>query len=165
MVKKPEMIQTDRLLLRGIDETDAEAIVRWRADPDVYRYFKNPHRITAEEHMSWFRNTYLQDDRRYDWMCLAKEDGRRVGVFGLFRDTDCTEVNYLLAPEEQHKGYAAEAVRALMDYEFRIRGGRRMVAEIHEDNRASSALAKKLGFQQVSADRPFVVYAIDLRAE
>ena len=40
MASNPERLRTERLILRGINETDAIEIVEWRSDPEVYRYFK-----------------------------------------------------------------------------------------------------------------------------
>ena len=118
MASEIDIITTQRLYLRGIDEEDAAWIVKWRSDPEVYRFFKSPHRITLEEHLQWFNNNYKHNSSRYDWMCIEKDSGTRAGVFGLVRESECAEINYILAPEAQHKGYATEAIGALIKYAF-----------------------------------------------
>ena len=110
MARDLDIIQTERLILRGINETDAIKIVEWRSDPEVYRFFKSPHKITVREHVAWYNNSYLPNENRFDWMCIEQSSGKRIGVFGLVRDEDLCEVNYLLASEAQHKGFAAPAV-------------------------------------------------------
>ena len=158
MARHPAIIRTERLTLRGIDETDTDEIVRWRSAPEVYRYFKAPHPLTAEEHLNWFRARYLRDENRCDWMCLRREDGQKLGVFGLIRGHGTAEVSYLLAPEAQHCGYAGEAVRALMDYAAEAWGIDRFTAEIHTDNAPSAALAARLGFRPRRQEGDFIIY-------
>ena len=160
MAKGFKTIETERLILRGIDETDAELIVRWRSEPKVYRYFKSPHQITLKEHLNWYNNKYLINNDRFDWICIEKKSGNRIGVFGLYREDDVAEVNYLLAPEAQHKGYAAEAIQGLVNYAATDWNSKQVVAEIHAENQPSIALVQKLGFELISREESFVIYGI-----
>ena len=162
MAKEIKTLRTERLLLRGIDETDAGLIIQLRADPAVFRYFRSPHRITLEEHLDWYFNKYLDDSSRVDWVCIEKASGKRIGVFGLCKEADSAEVNYLLAKESQHKGYAAEAIRALMRYAAEDWRCVRLTAEIHEENGPSVRLAERLGFRLLSHKKPFAVYGIEV---
>ncbi len=162
MEKIIKTIETERLILRGIDEADAESIVKWRSVPDVFRYFLSPHQITLEEHMNWYQNRYLSNEKRFDWMCFDKQTGIRIGVFGLYKDDGFAEVNYLLAPEAQHKGFATEAVKELMRFASDEWGYKRFIAEIHEENEASVKLAEKLGFRVESCNPPFNVYQLEI---
>lgn len=162
MAQTVDKIETERLLLRGIDETDAESIVLWRSDPEVYKYFKSPHRISIEEHLEWYRERYLNDESRFDWICIEKGGGRKIGVFGISKGTNEVEVNYLLSPEAQHKGYATEAIKGLIGYTRSTWNCNRIKAEIHGDNKSSIALIKRLGFDLESTNTPFCIYMIDL---
>ena len=153
------MIETRRLYLRGIDETDARIIAGWRGDPNVYCFFKSPHRITLEEHLDWYHNIYLIDENRIDWMCFEKNSRKETGVFGICRKGKKTEINYLLSPESQHKGYAEEAVRKIMEYAGALWEGNTIVAEIHKNNSASIKLIEKIGFVRTSYNKPFVIYS------
>lgn len=161
MAQNIEIIETERLLLRGIDVADAEQIVNWRSKPDVYMYFKSPHQITLDEHLNWYSTSYLSNANRFDWMCVEREKKDRIGVFGLYKDQESAEVNYLLDPRAQHKGYATEAIRALIEYAFEKWGSKRILAEIHKENKASIELVKRLGFRVVSQDNIFVVYGLE----
>ena len=163
MALKVETIQTDRLLFRGIDETDVKEIVLWRSDPTVYQYFKSPHKITVEEHINWYNNSYLHNDNRYDWICIEKESFKKIGVFGLTKQNDIAEVNYLLAPEAQHKGFAAEGIMRLVRYAAENLDVNNVIAEIHKDNRPSVAVVQKLGFNKISEDDDFAIYEIEVQ--
>ena len=158
MAKEVDIIKTGRLTLRGIAEADAEDIVRWRSDSGVFRFFKSPHKLTLEEHINWYRNSYLSNDKRYDWLCIEDISNTPIGVFGLNIENNHAEVNYLLAPEAQHRGYAGEAVKALIQYAKESRGIHVITAEIHVDNHASRKLAEAIGFKLQKIENTFAYY-------
>lgn len=159
MAKDLEKYQTERLILRGINESDATEIVEWRSDPEVYKYFKSPHKITIQEHFKWFNNCYLINEDRMDWMCIEKGTGKKIGVFGVVIAEHTVELNYLLAPDAQHKGYATEAIKAIILHAKEKWPTKKMIAEIHKNNEASFRLIEKQGFQYCSSDGSFVIYA------
>lgn len=160
MLKEIDTISTERLLLRGILEDDAKEIVGWRSDPEVYKYFKSPHKISVEEHLNWFNNSYLYNENRFDWICIRKKDGKKIGVFGIVTDDEKVEINYLLDSGAQHKGYAKEGISALVKYARENFGGKLIVAEIHKNNLPSIAVVSKLGFKLISSHDDFVIYGI-----
>lgn len=162
MAIKVDIIETKRLVLRGINEVDAEFIVKWRSDPDVYKFFKFPHKIDMEEHLAWYNTKYLSDENRFDWICIEKESKNRIGVFGLRKDNDRVEISYLLSTESQHKGYASEVLKSLLEYVSGSLNVKQVIAEIHDKNKASIALVKKLGFKELSHEGPFVIYGIEV---
>ena len=144
-------MESPRLVFREIEEDDAAFIVDVRSEPDVYRYFVDPHRITLKEHLNWFHNIYPYNDRRTDYIALDKATGERVGVFGLILTGDAgekAEINYLIRKEYQRRGLAAEGVECLLGYAASELRCNTALAEIHEENTASLALAGKLGFVQ-----------------
>ena len=160
MISKVMEFKTERLIIRGIRDVDASKIVEWRSDYNVYRFFKNPHKITIEEHLSWFNSIYLYDNNRFDFICIEKSSNNKIGVCGMVIKENVAEINYLIAKEAQHRGYAGEAVKALIDCIRDICSIDKIIAEIHEDNVSSISLVKKLGFTPLSVDGSFVKYAI-----
>ena len=160
MAKFVESIETERLFLEGIDAESATEIVTWRSNPDVYRFFKNPHQLTIEEHLNWFQNIYLCSEDRADWICIEKSTGNKIGVFGLIRKEDEAEVNYILDPKDQHKGYASECVKRLVLFAKEHWKSNAIIAEIHKENVPSIALVKKLGFKHFSSVDDFVRYRL-----
>ena len=159
MAKNVAELESERLILRGITEDDAPEIVEWRSDPEAYKFFRSPHRITMDEHLSWYRNNYLSNNNRFDWICVDKSSGRKIGVFGAVRDGKTAEVNYLLAPYAQHKGYALEAVKMVIEYVRSELHIKRVAAEIHRDNAPSIALAERTGFTLESESGDFLLYS------
>ena len=101
----------------------------------------------------------MSNENRFDWMCFEKSSGRKIGVFGAVRDGNTAEVNYLLAPYAQHKGYASEAVKRIIEYVRSELHIKRVVAEIHRDNAPSIALAERTGFTLESESGDFLLYS------
>ena len=48
---------SERLSFRSITVEDTREIVKWRSDPDIIRYFKNPRPLTIEEHLKWYQHS------------------------------------------------------------------------------------------------------------
>ncbi len=162
MMKEIGTICTERLIFKGIEETDAAEIVKWRSNPEVYKFFKAPHKITIDEHLNWYRNSYLYNTNRFDWICFEKKNCSKIGVFGLVRKNEIAEVNYLLAPEAQHKGYAAEGILSLVNYASETWNVKQVAAEIHKNNIPSINVVKKLGFNLQKGEGDFVIYRIEV---
>ncbi len=162
MTRETDTLYTSRLRFRKIEPEDAVVIVKWRSDPLVYQYFKNPHRICIEEHLKWYWECYLPNKDRIDWICIDYLSGTKIGVFGLIHDGDVAEVSYLLAPEAQHKGYATEGITRLIKYAKERWSVQHIVAEIHKENAPSIAVVKRLNFQLISEDDSFIVYGVDV---
>ena len=161
MSGKINPLETERLLLREIRESDASLIVKWRSDPEVYRYFLSPKPITREEHLNWYLGCYKQDLNRIDFMAVEKRSGKESGVFNIKRDLNNThyaEIGYLLDKHAQGKGYAQEAIKRLMTFakaEWKCRG---ILFYIHEENKVSQALAEKLGYAVTGREGKFMIY-------
>jgi len=159
-MKRVPVLKTERLTLRGISEADTQMIVRLRSNPDVYRYFTAPHEITEQEHITWYKNSYLLNENRMDWMAFDAS-GKFVGIFGVKRDNQDSveaEISYILSPEQYKKGYATEAVERLIQF---CQEGWHCIyvsAEIHEDNNDSIHFVKKLGFVQETEEGLFATY-------
>lgn len=145
-------MESPRLFFREIEERDAPFIVDVRSEPDVYRYFVDPHKITLEEHLNWFINIYPHNDKRTDYIAVDKATGERAGVFGLIKDGDTVEINYLIAKPFQRRGLAYEGSACLLDHAKAELNCKKAFAEIHEENTASLKLADKLGFIQTGSD-------------
>ena len=157
-MKTVPVLKTARLTMRGIAEEDTNAIVVMRSNPDVYRFFVLPHQITEEEHLNWYRNSYLFNKNRIDWIAFDTTNNL-IGVFGVKRENENSleaEVSYMLAPEQYGKGFAAEAINRLMQFCKEEWNCTSVIAEIHNDNMDSIRFAERLGF--VEEKPKFIIF-------
>lgn len=149
-------ILTERLELRPHRLEDVEEWHTLVSTPRIIRYMSWPKRdyAAARRHLrDRTRHTRLwQAD---DFFALAvTHDERLIGDVSLrLRSVNsemrAVEVGWVLAPEQQGKGYATEAVRAILDLAFEEVGARMAMAVIDEANASSLALARRLGFDEV----------------
>ena len=146
---------TERLVLRRSRPEDAEPISAYRSDPNVNRYQgwdrTDPEGIRAEivEMESrapggaggWVQFTVEERDR-----------GRLVGDVGISAvdsEPSVAKIGYTIAPAFQGRGYATEAVRALVDYAFETLGAERIRAFAAAENIPSLRVAENAGLSLV----------------
>lgn len=151
--------RSEDVILREISAEDAERIVQWRADPEVYRYFKNPRQITVEEHLAWFENVYAADANRLDFIVWTPE-GLPVGTASVNwePETGDAEVSYLISSAYRRQGWAKKAVKALCmlaSERWPVRG---FTAVINKENKASLEFIRALGFAPDKDEGQFQVF-------
>jgi RimJ/RimL family protein N-acetyltransferase len=150
-----EPLVTDRLHLRRSRPEDAEAISAYRSDPDVRRYQgwerTDPDGIRAQiEEM-----TARAPGQPGGWVQLSveeRESGRLVGDVGLSPadgEPGVIKVGYTIAPEFQGRGYATEAVAALVAYAIDTLGADVVRAYASAENVPSIKVAEKVGMRLV----------------
>ncbi|WP_217177073.1 GNAT family N-acetyltransferase [Streptomyces sp. AC495_CC817] len=148
-------IRTERLLLRPIVTSDAEAMLAYKSDPEAVRYVPyGP--LTRDEVADRIATRWstTRFDKEGDAVCLAVEEaatGRLVGDVVLFWRSENDregEVGYILDPAAAGRGYATEAVGALLDLGFHGLGLHRVIARIDERNTASVGVVERLGFRR-----------------
>ena len=148
---KSESFESERLLFREIRASDAEVIVRWRSNPEIYRYYISPNPVTLRSHLEWYEGLYLNDLTRIDYIVTEKESMTPIGVTGISRliDKSC-EIGYTIGEASfQGKGYGTESILAVRN-EYIKKGIEVFYAIIHVNNIASIKAAEKSGFQYFS---------------
>jgi [ribosomal protein S5]-alanine N-acetyltransferase len=71
-----------------------------------------------------------------------------VGFHGAPNDSGQVEIGYHVEPAYRRRGFATEAVRALVDWAARERDVRRFRASVAPSNAPSLAIMSRLGFRQ-----------------
>lgn len=144
-------IQTERLLLRPLTFLDADAFFRYRLLPEVCR-FQSFQPKTRSEVESFLRaNESARPNTPDAWRQLAicLRNGTLIGDVGLHTlDEWQLELGYTLAPEHQGKGYATEAVAAVLRQAFSVWNKHRVTASVDPENQASIRLLERLGFRK-----------------
>jgi RimJ/RimL family protein N-acetyltransferase len=120
--------ETPRLRARAFSTADVEAFVAYRADPDVARY-QSWSDYTLERGKALVESLQgVAPGVPGEWFQFALEEGSDytlVGDLAFKVDADeprQAEVGFTLAPAKQGKGYATEALTALLGYAFQTFG-------------------------------------------
>lgn len=143
-----------RLVLRKLNLADCEALFRYRTDPEISRY-QNWKPLTIEDARQFVETiASVEPDTPGSWFQLAitlRETGEVIGDCGLHfpaEETRQAEIGITLALAYQGKGYASEALAAVLDYLFISLGKHRVVASVDPGNLASVALLERLGMRK-----------------
>ena len=138
------MIRTERLLLRRARPADVEAFHAIFSDPRAMRYWSTPPHATLDETRDWVTNMVeAPADASDDY--VIELDGCVIGKAGCWR---LPEIGFILHPDRWGRGYAREAMEAVIARLFETRDLGRLVADVDPRNRASLGLLARLGFTE-----------------
>jgi RimJ/RimL family protein N-acetyltransferase len=145
------LIGTERLVLRRFRASDAGTLAAYRSDPDVARYQSWTAPVSLEQARTLVATLAAGDPDQPGWFQYAVErtgDRVHIGDVGvdLHENRRQAEIGFTLAPAYQRHGYATEAVRAVLDHLFRVRGLHKVFAELDARNAASARLLERVGF-------------------
>ncbi|WP_299177071.1 GNAT family N-acetyltransferase [uncultured Brevundimonas sp.] len=149
------ILTTERLVLTPVDVTDLDDLLALWSDEDFTRHITG-RAMTSEE--VWFR--LLRDLGQWSvagygsWTMRLADSGAYLGNVAILDHrrliepplTD-PELGWGLSPAFQGQGFAAEALRAALDWTDAHLSGARTVCMIAPENLASIRLATRVGFR------------------
>jgi RimJ/RimL family protein N-acetyltransferase len=148
-----ETILTGHLALRDLRTADAEAVFRYRSNPDVSRY-QSWEPASVEQLRSYIEELAgTHPDTPGAWYQVGialRTTGELIGDCGIHTlpDPRLAEIGITLAPEFHSRGYAAEALRAIVQHLFGSLRKHRISASVDPRNISSMRLMQRLGFRQ-----------------
>ena len=147
-------LRTERLVLRPFLPADLDPLLAIQSDPVAVRYVPYPPRdrptVAAVLERKMANTAMRQEGDLIELAVVLPEDGSMIGdVLLALRSVEheTIEVGYIFAPASGRKGYATEAVRAVVGLAFGSLQARRVIARVDDRNAASSALLLRLGFR------------------
>ena len=141
------LLKTERLVLRPLHMTDAEALFPVFSDIDTMRYWSHsPVKSIAEMHEIIARNLPPQN-RANGSFAITREGGRAIGCVNFYAERDSISgLGYILDKGWWGQGFVAEALRAAVDHGFATLKMHRLWLEIDPRNHGSIRVAEKAGF-------------------
>jgi aminoglycoside 6'-N-acetyltransferase len=150
-----EPIATERLRLRRSAPEDAETIARYRSDPIVGRYQGWGQTDAATVRAQIEEMATRAPGEPGGWVQFTveeRESGRIVGDVGLSPADDepgVIKIGYTIDPAFQGRGYATEAVRALVAYALETLGAEIVRAYASALNTPSHHVAENAGLRLI----------------
>jgi len=153
----PEMIRTDRLVLRTYRPGDHRDLLTFYGRSDVCRYLLNDPWDLAEAREAVQSRICRRDLAAGAVALVVESDGMVVGSVSawLVEESGCTaetahtaEVGWAFSPDFGGRGFATEAVTALIDLVFATPRLRRVVAQMDARNESSARLARRIGMRR-----------------
>jgi ribosomal-protein-alanine N-acetyltransferase len=146
------ILTTNRLRIRKMQMTDAEALFAIKSDPEVTRHYgQEPHRSLDETRACIQRR--IADYERRDtifWAITSKNEDAAIAACCFWNfdlSFHCAEIGYELHPTYWHKGIMSEALPAVLGFGFVDLGLHRIEANPLAINEPSKKLLLKLGFR------------------
>lgn len=151
------ILETDRLLLRPLEITDAAGMFAMDNNPNVHKFLWQKPTQTIEESTKIIEFVQVQYHKNAigRFATILKETNEFIGWTGIKYiddhvengNTNFYDYGYRLNEKFWNKGYATEASIAWLDYGFNQMNIQTMNAYTHSENGASNHVLQKVGFQ------------------
>jgi RimJ/RimL family protein N-acetyltransferase len=148
------MLETERLILRRLEDSDADAIFAMRGDAEMMRYIREPQNRRETE--KWIRlvSSRWEKDKMGFCAVIEKKSEKLIGWCGVWRlaETGEVEIGYAIAKEFWNQGFATDAAKAIIEYAFANIETERITAVADPENVSSRRVMEKLGMKFVRID-------------
>lgn len=152
--------KSERLSIRKFSIGDVEAFYDLCSKEEITYWFKSwkVNRIKANEMIATFIKEYEDiriQERNVSFIVERISDKEVIGycLLGPEPETGEVEIVYAINPIYQRQGYASEVSRTLSKWAFENYDLEYLVATIDKENRASSAVVEKSGFEKHEDNR------------
>lgn len=171
------ILETKRLILRPWRESDAATLFKYASDPDVGPRAGWPPHQSVDESLELIKTVFSGEGM---WAVELKETSEAIGCVGylptaasnLDIDEDQCEVGYWIAKPYWNKGICTEAMLAVVDYCFNVKGFEVLWGDYFPENPASGRVMEKCGFidtgrevlcptLEIGSDKPVRVMRLD----
>jgi RimJ/RimL family protein N-acetyltransferase len=137
-------IETERLVLRAARADDLAAFHAILSDPRATAYWSTlPHADMATT-ADWLASMLAIPPAEGEDF-VVEHDGALIGKAGFFR---FPEIGFIFHPDHWRRGFAAEALRVVLDRGFAVHGLPQAEADVDPRNAASLRLMDRLGFRE-----------------
>ena len=157
------VLETERLILRQVSESDTGDLYRCYSDPEVMKHMgtslDNEDAVTGI--MEDYRDGY-KDGYSLVWAITVRETDSFAGTAGFeefsFLDNKA-DIGFSLLSEQQSMGYMVEALHAIIDYGINNLNINRIQATVVPENTSSIKLLEKLAFRREGHMKQSVVFS------
>lgn len=143
------ILESDRLLLKPIEEEDLYQLMEFRWDKDIMFYTLHEP-ISKKDQMEWFRSL-TKKDLALSVFWKENDEQILIGTIGLFNIDmrhQRASIRMRLSLGYQGKGVGREAARMLFTYGFNTLNLHRIDGIQFRENVASVTFLKRLGFKE-----------------
>jgi ribosomal-protein-alanine N-acetyltransferase len=144
-------LETERLLLRRLNENDFEEVLALLGNPEVMKYIPRPIAKTKEDalaHIAMIEDKIV-NNIGINWGITIKGNPKIIGIIGNYKispENHRAEIGYMCLPQYNGQGYVTEAIKAVVAYGFDQMNLHSIEAIIDPDNTASERVLQKKWF-------------------
>jgi UDP-4-amino-4,6-dideoxy-N-acetyl-beta-L-altrosamine N-acetyltransferase len=135
-------------MLRPLEKSDLELILRWRNAPTARKAMFSQHEISLEEHRAWFQR--IQEDDTQQWFLFLDDDGFPSAVVNFIQIDQVQKKAFwgFYTKPESKRGTGLRMSLEALDKAFDNMGLEKINAEVLGSNLRSLDMHKKVGFIQ-----------------
>lgn len=146
-------LESERLLFRQFNLSDAPDIYSIRSDPKVMQYMDDDFHQSLQESENFISSNleaYAKKEKLF-WALVEKSSHHFIGDFSFWRidrKNARAEIGYTLKPAFWGNGFMKEAMRVLIDFSFRELNLHSIEANVNPKNENSKKVLTALAFQK-----------------
>lgn len=146
------ILSTPRLILRALQPSDLDDLYEYASDPEIDEYVPWEHYNNIEEARENL-NEFLEDYEKHGlgaWGIEHRTERKLIGIINLSRPHPINrrvEMGYTISRAYWGKGYATDAVQAVIQFGFEKMNLVRIEAVVLPENLASTRVLEKSGLQ------------------
>ena len=146
-------LETSRLRLRHLRQSDLDALYTIFSDPPVMRYWSRPPKESPSEAQELLEQIWqgFADRQLFQWGIALAEDDQVIGtctLYRLMRQHRRADIGFALGSAWQGQGYAFEAVSRVIRHAVEALDVAKLEADVDPRNQPSLRLLEKLGFER-----------------
>lgn len=143
--------------IRPLQENDAYTSVKWRNDPEVFKYTGNTYKneILLETELTWIRKV-IQNPNEY--RCAILADDVYVGNIYLTDIINKTAHYHIFIGNREYwsKGVAKQASIQIFKHAKEILDIKEIFLRVKKNNTSAYFLYKKVGFEEISVSDEWI---------
>ncbi|WP_339888431.1 GNAT family N-acetyltransferase [uncultured Flavobacterium sp.] len=150
-------INSKKLILRQILETDYEAILYLRSDETINKFIERPENRKTRNSSDAIKfiqqlNENIETNKSISWGITLKNNPKIIGTICLWNFSEnhkVAEVGYDLEPDFQGKGIMSESLKSVLEYGFKNLNLDIIEAYTHQKNENSKTLLARNNFKLI----------------
>jgi RimJ/RimL family protein N-acetyltransferase len=152
------VLESERLLFRRFNLSDAPALFDIRSDPAVMQYMDTvPHSsVIDSQTMINSINEMFEARNSFNWVIQYKNDPEMIGYFGFWRlmKEHCRgEIGYALRKNSWQKGIMSETMDVMLSFAFNQLKLHSIEANVNDQNVPSILLLENFNFKKEAVFR------------
>lgn len=148
-------LESKRLILRPISESDRQEIFEYRSDNETNKYQSwIPKTIVdVETFIGRISKQINEPGTWFQFVIIEKQTRKIIGDLGIHffdKENNQVEIGCTLNKSFQNYGFATESIKRVIDFLFNDLNKHRIIASIDPRNEKSIRLVERIGFRKES---------------